>query len=459
MITTTKDEGIGSDKNKKNQGKKIKNQKKNKPAKIRYRPLPQRKKFALLPGFYAYCFIWIFTLIFTQALRSPLSSVLFIFITILPYFNLAYLFIVRSAVKITIENSCHETTKNTQVNFNVMVQNELFLPIPFVEADLIIPNSESVRCMERRMYLSLVPNARYEITQDVSFSYRGQYDIGVSNIYIYDFFKLFRTKVVEQQYSPIFVLPRRLMLDHPSENAASDVNTESMKNVRGIDRAEMSDIRSYRQGDHMKTIHWKLSSKTQDLQVKEYAMNSGKTVYIFCDLASHYNTDTEDDIYFDDINEYAADGIIEIAIAAAMRELKTSNACKLIWYDSRIPGGTNICFMESVEDMERGFKTFTTAELCPRDKSMTKLVALISETQGVSVIFVTSLLDSDLIDGMAEASSLINNVSSSGAIELYYYNPSDRIKDAQAKQKHKDVADSCASQLISTGVRVAEIRL
>lgn len=426
--------------------------------KIRYRPLKHRRRFALMPNFFIFCLFWVFSLVFTQALRSPLSSVLFLFVTMIPYVNLAYVFAARASLKADIDNSCSETTKFSPVCLNVMISNESVLPLPFVEADIVVPNEANVRCLERCMYLALSPNGVYEIKENVTFAYRGQYDIGVSNMFVYDFFRMFRLKIEEQQYRPIFVLPRRMIFEHISENAASDVNTESMKNIRGIDRAEMSDIRAYRQGDHMKTIHWKLSSKTQEMQVKEYAMNSGKTVYIFCDLAAHYNTEL-DNLYEDDINEFAADGVIEIAIAAAMREVKLGNACKLIWYDSRIANGTQICYIESPEDLERGFKTFATAELCPVTNAMTKLVALISETQGVTVLFVTPLLDSELIDGMAEASALFNNVSSSGAVELYYFNPGARIIDAKEKIRHKEYAESCKLQLISTAVRVAEIKL
>lgn len=426
--------------------------------KIRYRPLKYRRRFTLLPNFYIFCAVWVFALIFTQALRSPLSSVFFLFVTMIPYVNLAYVFAARASVKVSIENSCSETTKFSPVSFNVMVSNESVLPLPFVEADIVIPNETNVRCLERRMYLALSPEGMYEIKENVSFSYRGQYDIGVSNIFVYDFFRLFRFKIEEQQYRPIFVLPRRMVFEHLTENAASDVNTESMKNIRGIDRAEMSDIRAYRQGDHMKTIHWKLSSKTQEMMVKEYAMNSGKTVYIFCDLAAHYNTDLTD-MYEDDINEFAADGVIEIAIAAALREVKQGNNCELIWYDNRIANGTQICHLESPEDLDRSFKTFATAELCSKDKVMTKLVALISETQGVTILFVTPLLNSELIDGMSEASALFNNVSSSGAVELYYFNPAARIIDGNEKMRHKEYADSCKLQLLSTAVKVAEIKL
>ncbi len=429
-----------------------------KPEKIRYRPLKYRRRFTLLPNFYIYCGVWIFALIFTQALRSPLSSVLFLFVTMIPYVNLAYVFAARASVKVAIENSCSETVKFSPVSFSVTISNDSVLPLPFVEADIVIPDENNVRCLERRMYLAISPEGMYEVKENVTFSYRGQYDIGVSNIFVYDFFRLFRLKSEEQQYRPIFVLPRRMVFEYLTENAASDVNTESMKNIRGIDRAEMSDIRPYRQGDHMKTIHWKLSSKTQEMQVKEYAMNSGKTVYIFCDLAAHYDTGLSD-LYEDDINEFAADGVIEIAIAAALREVKQGNACKLIWYDKRIPNGTQILYLESPEDLDRGFKTFATAELCPKDKSMTKLVALISETQGVTVLFITPLLDSELVDGMSEASALFNNVSSSGAVELYYFNPGARIADSGEKNRHREYADACRLQLISTAVTVTEIKL
>ena len=426
--------------------------------KIRYRPLKYRRRFTLLPNFWIFCGIWVFAVIFTQALRSPLSSVLLLFVSMIPYVNLAYVFAARAAVSVNIENSCSETNKFSPSTFNVMISNDSPLPLPFVEADIVVPNESGVRCVERRFYLALSPDGMYEIKEDVTFSYRGQYNIGVSDIFVYDFFRMFRVKSEEHQYSPIFVLPRRMVFDHFSENAASDVNTESMKNVRGIDRAEMSDIRAYRRGDHMKTIHWKLSSKTQEMQVKEYAMNSGKTVYIFCDLAAHYNTE-HDDIYEDDINEYAADGVIEIAIAAALREVRQGNTCKLIWYDSRIPGGTQVCHMDSPGDLDRDFKTFATAELSAKDKSMTKLIALISETQGVTVLFITPLLDSALLDGMHEATSLFNNTSSSGAVELYYFNPAERITDAKEKKQHNEYAESCKLQLLSTGVAVAEIRL
>lgn len=441
-------------------GKKSKKEKKKKeaPAKVRYSPLKPRKRFALLPAFWIYAVFWVLCLVFTQALQSSLSSVLFLFATILPYFNLAFVFIARNSVKVEIENSAAEVAKLEAVSFNVRVVNDSPLPLPFVEADVLVPNETSVRCQEKRMYLSVAPKAAYEVKDTVKFSYRGEYDMGVTNVFFYDFFKMFRLKLEIYQFNPVYVTPRRLNLEHITENAASDVNTESQKNQMGIDRAEMAGIRQYRMGDHMKTIHWKLSSKTEDLQVKEYAMNTGKTAYIFVDLAKNYNNE-QDELFADDINEYCADGVVEIAIAAAMREVKAGNNCNLIWYDHRIPGGTQICHLESPDDLERNFKLFSTAGLCDKDNEVAKLVALIDETQGVSVIFITAKLDSRLIDGISEASSLINNVSSSGAVELFYYNPTDCILDPAEKERHKELAESCKAQLSTKGVTVAELRI
>ena len=98
-------------------------------------------------------------------------------------------------------------------------------------------------------------------------------------------------------------------------------------------------------------------------------------------------------------------------------------------------------------------------EVGSQDDEVAKLVALIDETQGVSVIFITPKLDSRLIDGIAEASSLINNVSSSGAVELFYYNPADCILDPAEKERHKELAESCKAQLSTKGVTVAELRI
>lgn len=421
---------------------------------IKYIPPKKRRRFAVTRYFFIYVIIYAGALIFTQALRSPLSSLMYVFVWLLPLFSLLYMFTGLAAVKVYAETTHEEITKNTLLRFKINIINDAILPYPFIEADIMLPNDDIVRCIEKRVGINLAPLGFYNIAEQIKFKYRGEYNIGISKIYIYDLFRIFRITLNMDVFTSVFVTPRRLFLESDSKSAASDINTDSMKNIVGVDRSELNEIRDYQNGDHMKSIHWKLSSKTQELMVKEYAMNSGKTVYIFVDLAAHY--DKSNPVYSDDINEYMADGVIEIALAAAARELRDGNSCTMIWYDERIGSGAQVYPLQSPEDIEHIFKTFATVDLCSPDKRVGELAALVEETQAVTMMFITSSLDTDTINGLSEISTLYGSVTSQGAIELYHFSIAEKIMDKKEYESFIDYEKSCREQLIYNGIKVFE---
>lgn len=418
-----------------------------------YAPPKRRLKFALCPNFGAYLLLLAAALIFTQALRSPISAVLFLFMLMLPIFTLIYLFIAASNVKVYVDRGSDEVPKLTPVRFGLTVSNDSILPIPFAEIDIMLPSERAVRCIGRRVRISLVPLGYYDLSETVVFPYRGEYEIGVSDIYVYDPFRMFRLRVDADTFMTVFVLPRRLVLDRGGAHAASDVNTSSILTRTGIDRAELSDIREYRNGDQIKNIHWNLSSKTQDLIVKEYAMNSGNRVYIFADTARFGEPDSSD--YEDDIAEYVADGVIELALAAAQGELDRGNNVTMMWYDGRTQGDLQSADMETIKDLDRIFTVFATAKLCPADDEhdFTRMAALVSETQGVTIIFVSARMDAKLVRGITAAAGVFSGLASRGAVLYIYFDPSAHILP-EKRDAHREISDLCKRQLEEAGIEV-----
>ena len=416
-------------------------------------PPKRRLKFAICPNFALYVLLLAGTLIFTQALRSPISAVLFVFLLLLPLFTLAYLFIASANVKVYVERGSDEVPKLTPVRFGLTVANDSVLPVPFAEIDIILPSERAVRCIGRRVRVSLVPFGYYDLSETVTFPYRGEYEIGVSDIYVYDPFRMFRLRVTADTFTTVFVMPRRLSLDRSGSHAASDVNTSSILTLSGIDRAELSDIREYRNGDHIKSIHWNLSSKTQDLVVKEYAMNSGNRVYIFVDTARY--ADPSEGGYEDDIAEYVADGVIELALAAAHGELESGNNVTMIWYDGRTQGDIQTAEMESVKDLDRIFTVFATAQLCPPDDEhdFTRMAALVSETQGVTVLFVSARMDAKLVRGITAAAGMFGGLAARGAVGYMYFDPSAHILP-ERRDSHRETSELCKRQLSEAGIAV-----
>jgi len=416
-------------------------------------------RFRFCRNFIIYLLVLAFALIFTQALRSPLSSVLYVFMLILPFASLLHVLLSPLFIKASAESRYGEVYKLVPTSFKVCVSNDGIIPYPFAEAVIHVPDENAVRCITRKVWLSMLPMSSYDVAQNVTFSYRGNYSIGVSSVYVYDFLRLFRLRLDCEAVTDVFVMPRRLILEEATKQAPSDINSDSSRNIIGVDRSELSDIRAYRIGDHMKTIHWQLSSKTQELVVKEFAMNSGKTVYIFADLAAHY--DTEDITkYENDINEYSADGVIESCLAAASRELQEGNGVTLLWYDSRVEQGTQTVNLQTPADLSRVFKTFATAPIVKNtaECDVTRLASLTGDTQTASLLFVTPSLDEELANGLLRVASAFGNIRERSAIGVILCEVLPRVKE-NAHEEFTSHRDAVSMQLNAGGINVTSPKM
>ena len=411
-------------------------------------------KFELCPSFIVYLLVLTFALIFTQALRSSLSSLLYVGTLLFGIANLAYMFICAAALKASAAVDHSEVPKLTPVTFRVELENPTPLPMPFVECDVMVPEKNAVRCSERRIMTALLPNAAFELGQTVAFSYRGNYSIGLKCAYVTDLFRMFRFRLDVYSLSDVFVMPRRLIIAGESDVRASDVNTDSMVNLIGAERSEVSDIRDYRQGDHMKSIHWKLSSKKEDLITKEYSMNSGKTTYVFADMARRY--DRTDPRCEDDINEFSADTVVETAIAASMRELKSRNTVTLMWYDDRSPSSTAIYTMQTSADFTQIYPVIATAPSQPEDLSVADLASLTDETHAVAMLFVTPRLDEKLAAALLGVSAAFGSVTVSGAMQVLYCPPEGKLRMTDADREFEK---QCLTHLRSGGIKCVHISL
>ena len=86
----------------------------------------------------------------------------------------------------------------------------------------------------------------------------------------------------------VYVLPRRTAIEETLALSVSDSAARTVHALTAVDRLEVSDIREYRAGDSLKSIHWKLSSKSEEFVVKDYNTGTSDQTVVFCDLAPHF---------------------------------------------------------------------------------------------------------------------------------------------------------------------------
>ncbi len=413
----------------------------------------RRLPFALTPRFFAYLLLCYLGRLFTQALRSPLSAIFYVFLFVLPALSLVYLFCCRAAVQVYLGSGRGQGEKQTPIDFDMRITNDAPLPMTFVEADLKVPDENRVRCRSKRVRLVLLPFGAVDLAQSLIFPYRGEYEVGVSDVYVYDFFRLFRLRKRFDAYMTVYILPRKVVLHEEQHFSTSDVDTENVKHLFGVDRAEVNDIRTYIPGDHMKSIHWKLSSKSEELLVKQYAHHSGNTVYIFADMARVNPERIAVDaawVFGDDVNEYVADGVAETAAAMVYCALRADHRCEILWFDSRSPSGVRHYAMETLADAEPFFVPLGTAGIAPEHCNVTKLVDLIEADQGVSYVFVSGRLDSAVAKGVGHLAS----GGSGDSVSFFFISPESRIEQPEQRERYALQVARNRRYLTSRGIYV-----
>ncbi|MBP3571984.1 MAG: DUF58 domain-containing protein [Clostridia bacterium] len=511
--------------------------------------------FTVTSRFSTYLILFVVALVFTQALLSKVSNIFFWFIFLLPLVLLVYTLMAKSSLSVNMLCDTVTTEKNTPYTYEFTIDNRSILAIPFVEAMVSIPQSNAVRCTERSLRVSMAPLTGYHVKNTVSFRFRGTYDIGVKCFYVYDFFRIFRARVDVENLTTVYVLPRRLNLDDTEAHSVSDDTARTVRSPLVVDKLEVSDIRDYQNGDSLKSIHWKLSSKSENFIVKDYNTGTSNQTVVFCDLTPHFPdeppkkkeelaaeeaakgkkkltrkekkaarkarkeesrlaadrkrknkriketaethaltdealkarldqraavaesldaknnnfnnavnaavkaaTETAEEtmdvhelaapVLYEDMNEYLADGVVELTIASVLAELRKGHEVLLLWFDRRSDTGVFGYPLRGIDEFENIYHLFATAPLCAPDKKVTSLTAMVSDIQAAKQMFVVSTMDTAMITDLCGLPG-VSDAGSFGSAEVALYNPEERFRYPRERALY---LEGCREQLATSGL-------
>ena len=511
--------------------------------------------FTVTPRFSTYLILFVVALVFTQALLSKVSNIFFWFVFLLPFVLLVYTLIAKSSLTVSMLCDGATTEKNTPYTYSFRMDNRSILAIPFVEAMVSIPQSNAVRCTERSLRVSMAPLTGYHVKNTVSFRFRGTYEIGVKCFYVYDFFRIFRARVDVENLTTVYVLPRRLNLDETEAHSVSDDTARTVRSPLVVDKLEVSDIRDYRSGDSLKSIHWKLSSKSETFIVKDYNTGTSNQTVVFCDLTPHFpdeppkkkeeaaeeaakgkkltrkekraerkaakkakaeeaklaadrkrknkriketaethaltdealqarldqraavaesldaknglakNANASDAVldvaeetvdihelatpaFYEDMNEYLADGVVELTIASVLAELRRGHEVLLLWFDRRSDTGVFGYPLRGIDEFENVYHLFATAPLTTPDKKVTSLTAMVSDIQAAKQMFVVSTMDTAMITDLSSLPG-VSDAGSFGSAEVSLYNPEERFRYPRERALY---LEGCREQLATSGL-------
>jgi hypothetical protein len=155
------------------------------------------------------------------------------------------------------------------------------------------------------------------------------------------------------------------------------------------------------------------------------------------------------------MNEYLADGVVELTVAVLLEEFRNGKIVNLMWFDRRSEAGAYCVTLHGKEDFELIFREFATAPLCAPEDTVARLCAMAAETQSTKQIFVTGAIDRASVSALCSIPGMTEGATF-GSSQVMLYNPEERFANRTQRLRY---IEGCRGQLAENGLVLVEGRL
>ena len=215
-----------------------------------------------------------------------LSFFLLALLLLLPAVSWVLTFFAVRKTSVRMEPESPYAVKGEAFLLRISVKNSSFLPIAQARLRFGCENS---LCGERRQETLFLPvgtgpeqTAEYRMVS----GYCGKITAELNQITFYDYLGIFSITRKPELRAEMFAAPRALYPDALFDNTGNPgLESSTYSKVKpGDDPSEIFDIRPYRSGDRPRSIHWKLSSRLDELMVKEFSLPTDSSVLLLTEL-------------------------------------------------------------------------------------------------------------------------------------------------------------------------------
>lgn len=223
-------------------------------------------------------------------------------------------------VDIKLKSDKPYIVREEKVSVSVVINKRSIYPYKKVEFNLKYKSKYGQGERSKRIVLELNDNrieSKKVVTESLPCGYTA---FTIENAYIYDilgFGSLSINNISENVNVMVMPTPKPIDIELPKMPFVSGDESEIFHEDRGRDSSETFEIREFHDGDSMNKIHWKLSSKTDELMIRDSIAAIETNIYVYFDLSKRINID---------------EGLEKsISIAYEMRNL--GYAFYIMWFD------------------------------------------------------------------------------------------------------------------------------
>lgn len=269
--------------------------------------------------------LWLLSLVAISVYGGNISYSFFWTVTLLPAVSGLYLFYVYLRFLVYQKLDTRNIVCGQSVPYCFILQNHDFTAYAGVQVKLFsdfsyveqVPDSTSYR---------LFPGGRCQFDTQLTCKYRGEYDVGVKEIILTDFFNIFRLKYEMPSTIRALVIPKIVQLQEL--RSIADINLEA-RQMNDYEQTEPDVlVRNYIEGDSLRQIHWKATAATGELKTRLYTGMTKQKIVLFADFE---RTEEKPQIRIPSENK-----VLECVIALLYFFMNKHTQARLVWLGNEL---------------------------------------------------------------------------------------------------------------------------
>jgi len=210
--------------------------------------------------------LWILSLAAISFYGGAVSYGFFFGVTLLPVLSLVYLTLVYLCFKVYQKVESRSMVCGQPTPYFFVLQNDS--RVPFVSVSVRLFSSFSyVETMPDDTEYELLPGDRYTYETRLVCRYRGEYAVGIKEITVTDFLRLFCLRYRVPSAVKAVVKPKITRVSELGSMEELAVVLQRDCVAAGMEPDVV--VRDYVAGDQMKQIHWKATAREQKLKVRQ----------------------------------------------------------------------------------------------------------------------------------------------------------------------------------------------
>jgi len=286
--------------------------------------------------------------IFSVLYIDSLAVVLLLCVLAVPVIMIICLLWVKLCTHASLNCTSVTCKVNQSVPVSLVIENGCPLFFPKTYATVSVCHALSDKPEKIQLRFPLHGRNSTKLTFYIRPDCCGAVRVKIEKVRILDYFHLFSVRMKKRSAeTELLVLPEILKL-HLQDTAEAVSSPESTRyaDKPGDDPSEIFNIREYHPGDAVSRIHWKLSSKSDILFIKEFGFPIEKKILLLAEYLPESEAPAIDRMK-------QAQAFLTLIYSLSVRFAESENVAFLAWHD-----GTRLhCHpLQSAEDLPAVFR-------------------------------------------------------------------------------------------------------